>query len=89
MSNDYFSRQKRLEQQQAEAMRDLLRISESESKHEQSYGRQGEGGTKTAPMPGVVYDEGNLIDKVLDYLKIKPRKNRFTKPQPAGRSGFI
>ena len=89
MSNDYFSRQKRLEQQQAEAMRDLLRISESEPKREQAYGRQGEGGTKTAPMPGVVYDEGNIIDKVLDYLKIKPRKKRFTKPQPAGRSGFI
>ena len=87
--NDYFTNQKRLSDQQDAAMKSILKISESESKHPQSYGREGEGGTKVAPMPGTYYDEGNFVDKVLDFLKIKPRKGRFKKPKPAGRAGYI
>ena len=87
--NDYFARQQRLADQEEEAMRNILKIRDMEPKREQSYDRKGEGGTKTAPMPGVTYDEGNIVDNLLDFLKIKPRQKRFTKPKPAGRSGFI
>ena len=90
MPNDYFSRQKRLDKQQTEAMRGLLKINESESKFEQSFDRKGYGGKPTAPMPGVTYyEEPNMLRKFLDYLRITPSEQRFVKPKPAGRSGFI
>ena len=90
MSNYYFSRQKRLDKQQTEAMRGLLKINESESKFEQSFDQKGEKGIRVAPMPGVTYyEEPNMLRKFLDYLRITPSEQRFTKPQPAGRSGFI
>ena len=82
--NDWFTRQQRLADQERMAMRDLLRITEGEPKREQSYDPSG-----SSRMPGVVYDEGGIVDKILDILKIKPRKGRYTKPTPAGRSGFI
>ena len=87
--NDYFTNQRRLSDQQDAAMKSILKISESDFGKAKAYDRRGEGGAKVAPMPGTYYDEGNLVDKLLDFLKIKPRKGRFKKPKPAGRAGFI
>ena len=88
--NDWFTRQKRLNRQEEDAMRELLKINESQSKKVQSYGRKDDStGATVSPMPGVTYDEGGIVDRLLDFLKIKPRKGRFKKPKPAGRSGFI
>ena len=82
-SKDYFGRQKRLADQERDAMRNLIKIGESDFGKTKSYYHQG-----SAKMPGVTYyTPPSLLEKLLDVLKIKPSKGKTkTTPSPLRRS---
>ena len=94
--NDYFSRQKRLARQEEEAMRTILKIRDMEPKtggDGNTYERKSPDGSKPAHMPGTkMYESPNMLEKLLQMLKIKKRQDiqpRTPIDSRAGRSGYI
>ena len=89
-NNGYFARQRRLANQEAEAMRDLQRLNESQPKHQPAYTNKGVDGKKVAPMPGVIYyEEPGPVRKLLEKLKIIKPDSKRIRPTQRGTRGFI